>query len=277
MNFEINAYNYVNREMSDFFGFTSDELIRQGPEFVGQRVHPSDMPIYQNHLQCIREAGDDEVIESEYRIRNQQGQWRWINFRSVIFQRNQDNQPKLVLYVGKDITDHKETENQLRFVSIHDQLTGLYNRHYFEEEMTRLEKGRLFPISIVMADIDGLKLVNDTYGHAAGDKLLQRSAELLRESFRAEDVIARIGGDEFAALLPGADELAAEKVCERIRATFSKQVDQDEPHVHISIGTGTVLRGGSLNETLKLADATMYAEKMARKEAQMAMTRNRMH
>jgi diguanylate cyclase (GGDEF)-like protein/PAS domain S-box-containing protein len=265
MNCEINAYNYVNKEMSDFFGLSSDELIHNGPEYVAQRIHPLDATIYQDHLYRINLAEDEEVVESEYRIKNCAGNWKWINFRSVVFQRNSENQPKLILYVGKDITDHKEIENQLRFVSIHDQLTGLYNRHYFEEEMIRLEKGRLYPISIVMADIDGLKMVNDTCGHATGDRMLIRSAELLRESFRAEDVVARIGGDEFAALLPGADELSAEKVCARIRTIFSRQSDSEELHVHISIGTGTVQKGGSLSETLKIADASMYSEKMARK------------
>lgn len=277
MNCEINAYNYVNREMADFFGISNDELIHAGPDYLTKRVYPSDQEIYQSHLQRISQSEDEEVVESEFRLKNDAGEWKWINFRSVVFQRNLENQPKLILYVGKDITHHKEIEEQLRFVSIHDQLTGLYNRHYFEEEMTRLEKGRLYPISIIMADIDGLKEVNDSLGHSAGDELLVRSADLLRESFRAEDVVARIGGDEFAALLPGTDQKAAEKVCERIQMIFSQPAGPDEVPVHISIGTGTAKKGRALNETLKLADQMMYADKLARRESHLKAKSDRIN
>lgn len=267
MNCEIDAFNYVNREMVDFFGKTNEELINAGPKYFADAIHKADLPLYQDHQLRILKAVGEEVIETEFRIKNHAGDWRWINFRSIVFQRNRENQAKLVLYVGKDITEHKNIEEQLRYVSIHDQLTGLYNRHYFEEEMVRLEKGRQFPISIIMADMDDLKLVNDRFGHAAGDQLLIKLAALLRDSFRAEDVVARIGGDEFAALLPGADEDAANNIADRIRKKLAQQNQSDnDPIIRISIGSGTALKGGSLNETLKIADAKMYAEKIARKD-----------
>ena len=101
-----------------------------------------------------------------------------------------------------DITQQKRAEDRLRFLSTHDVLTGLYNRAFFEEETTRMERGRHYPISVLMVDVDHLKITNDRRGHAAGDSLLRRAAAVLRAAFRTEDVVARIGGDEFAVLLP---------------------------------------------------------------------------
>ena len=98
--------------------------------------------------------------------------------------------------------ERERAQEELKYLSIHDTLTGLYNRNFFMAEIERLERGRAFPISIVMADADHLKETNDRQGHPAGDALLKRIAQTLTIAFRAEDVIARIGGDEFAVLLP---------------------------------------------------------------------------
>jgi diguanylate cyclase (GGDEF)-like protein len=230
-------------------------------------VHPADRSLYTNHENRLIEADDDEVVQSDFRMADSTGLWKWISFRSIVFQRNHEQKPKLVLYVGQDITALKETEEKLRYMSIHDQLTSLYNRLYFEEEMARLERGRIFPVSVIMADLDDLKTVNDRYGHHKGDELLQESASLFRSCFRSEDVVARIGGDEFAALLPGADEVSSEKVVERINIRFNGQnSNPDLPTPGISVGVCTIQRGGSLVEALKQADARMYTSKQSRKQ-----------
>jgi diguanylate cyclase (GGDEF)-like protein/PAS domain S-box-containing protein len=161
-----------------------------------------------------------------------------------------------------DITEKKLIEEKFRYLSTHDALTGLYNRAYFEEEMTRLASGRHFPVSIIVADVDSLKWVNDHYGHAVGDELLRRVAEALQAPFRGEDVVARIGGDEFAILLPGVDTAGAEKAIERIRAGLTFPVESDcGPAASLSIGAATGDKGRSLIEVLKQADDRMYREK----------------
>ncbi|HMD90367.1 MAG TPA: PAS domain S-box protein [Anaerolineaceae bacterium] len=164
-----------------------------------------------------------------------------------------------------DITEHKQAEDRLRFLSSHDALTGLYNRAYFEEEMNRLELSRRYPISIVIGDVDGLKWVNDRYGHAAGDEVLRRVGQVLMTSFRNEDVVARIGGDEFAILLPGMDAEKAQKVLDRVHEALAAPLAEDQrPLMSLSLGIATAHKGDVLTSVLKEADERMYRSKSAK-------------
>ena len=171
-----------------------------------------------------------------------------------------------IILTGLDITDRKQAEDELRFLSSHDTLTGLYNRSFFEQAMVHLADTDQFPSSIVIADVDGLKAVNDAYGHLTGDKLLQRAAHILRSAFRTEDVIARMGGDEFAILLADADEAVAAHAQRRVRAILEahNQVNPDF-QISMSLGAATAIAGYMLMETYKHADQRMYQEKQQHK------------
>lgn len=170
-----------------------------------------------------------------------------------------------VVINARDITERRIAEDKLWYLSTHDTMTDLYNRAYFNEEMARIERGRIFPISIFMADVDGLKEVNDDQGHSAGDELLRTTAKLLRNSFRSEDVVSRIGGDEFAVLLPGADETAAQAAMTRVRHNLQAYNDQnEEARLSLSFGVATGQKGNSLEDVLRKADENMYAEKLAK-------------
>jgi diguanylate cyclase (GGDEF)-like protein len=166
------------------------------------------------------------------------------------------------------LREKRVAEDRLRYMNNHDPLTDLYNRSYFTEELERVERGRRFPVSIMLADLDGLKRVNDTLGHAVGDRLIQHAAQVIRHSVRGDDVVARIGGDEFAIILPATDTATAYEVRDRIRK--SEELFNLECHnyvIGISIGIATAEQGGSLTESLRLADKRMYEEKFVRKQA----------
>lgn len=178
---------------------------------------------------------------------------------------------KMVLYgIGQDITERKEAEEQMKYLSLHDPLTGLYNRAYFEQEMRRLEKGRrVVPAGIVMCDVDGLKLINDSLGHSAGDQLLKIAAEVLKKSFRDVDMVARVGGDEFAILLSSFKRTAVESACRRIREAIAGY-NTASPAFPLSMSIGCAYRSdisGSMDDLYKEADNNMYREKLHHRQS----------
>ena len=161
----------------------------------------------------------------------------------------------------RDITERRNAEENIRYLSFHDGLTGLYNRVYLEKEMERLDTERQLPIGMIMADLNGFKLVNDTFGHDVGDEMLKQTADILRKSCRREDIIARWGGDEFVIFLPQTSEEDAKTICQRIDEKCKKMRIKDIP---ISLAMGYAIKNSTkkdLAEILKEADKNMYAHK----------------
>ncbi len=169
-----------------------------------------------------------------------------------------------VLVSIEDITARKHAEDYLKYLGTHDVLTGLYNRTYFAEELARLGRGRRFPVSLIVADMNGLKQVNDSLGHAEGDKLIRRAAEVLQASVRAEDLVTRTGGDEFAIILPATTAEAAAEAVLRIQGVSElNNKFHGSPELSLSLGAATGLEGANLTEVLREADDRMYVEKRA--------------
>ena len=166
----------------------------------------------------------------------------------------------------KEIAERGLIEEKLRYMSFHDTLTGLYNRTCFEAELENSADGRYQSMGIIVCDVDGLKTVNDTLGHAYGDLLINAAGDVLKMSFRKEDVIARIGGDEFAVLLPEANEAVMKAAEQRIKENIA-----DYPQFHgitlrMSVGwaVGNVVLH-DLRQLLKKADKNMYVDKFSHK------------
>mgnify|MGYP006294462489 CR=1 FL=1 len=163
-----------------------------------------------------------------------------------------------------DVSKRIAREKEIEYLSYHDELTDLYNRRYFENEMERLDGSRRYPISIIIGDLDNLKTVNDNYGHLMGDKYLKKSAAILTDLLRAEDIIARIGGDEFAILLPETDEKDTLLICKRIKEKFAAYNTQNNfpTDFKISLGSATLTNNKhKLVEGYKRADQNMYKNK----------------
>jgi diguanylate cyclase (GGDEF)-like protein/PAS domain S-box-containing protein len=168
----------------------------------------------------------------------------------------------LVLVALTDITARKKAEAYLEYLGKHDVLTKLNNRSFYVDELNRLERKGPFPVTVIVVDLDGLKDVNDRLGHAAGDALLRRTGEVLREAIDKPFYSTRIGGDEFAVLMPGTDEHGGEMMMESIRrlVDVNNQFYSGET-LHLSMGAATSRGGERLEATVQKADAVMYQQK----------------
>lgn len=184
---------------------------------------------------------------------------------SILLLRGEDSVIKGFRGIARDITERVNFQQQLEYFSMHDQLTGLYNRTYFEEEVRRQWKSRDFPVTLISIDLNGLKLINDSLGHAQGDRLLKAASEVLQDTLRGSDVLARVGGDEFTAILANCDEKTAEKVVGRIRSNVKIFCDNNpDLYLSLSIGSATAEDNSiSFNDLFKQADDAMYRDKFS--------------
>lgn len=161
-----------------------------------------------------------------------------------------------------DITARKKAESYLEYLGKHDVLTKLYNRAFFHEELKRLTRQKIFPVSLIYLDLNALKTINDDFGHDAGDDILRRTGEILQQAISPPYSGSRIGGDEFVLLLPRADQQAAAKLVVTLRELFhlDNQYHASLP-MSIAIGTATSEPHETLDDMLKRADHQMYLDK----------------
>jgi len=162
----------------------------------------------------------------------------------------------------RDISDRKKMQQELEYISYHDQLTDLYNRRFFEEELKRLDVKRNYPLAIIIGDVNGLKLVNDSFGHKMGDELIKKVGYIFKTACRADDIIARIGGDEFAIIMPDADDNKINILINRINKISS---DNKVDFLNVSISFGCMMKQNekqNIEEIMKIADENMYNNKI---------------
>jgi diguanylate cyclase (GGDEF)-like protein/PAS domain S-box-containing protein len=167
--------------------------------------------------------------------------------------------------ISRDITDRKKKEDKIEYLSIHDVMTGLFSRMYFDTELYRLDAANDLPYSVITGDINALKLTNDLFGHNEGDKLIMETAVLLRLSC-GQGIVARTGGDEFSILLPKTGEEEANRIVTKIYAAFEEQKAlprEQNFFLSISLGYATKVREEqTIGEILKTAEEHMYRRKL---------------
>lgn len=253
---------YVNTMFTRVTGYTPAEVIGKTPSIL-----KSDLTLPWTYQELWQNISMGNEWESELANRKKNGEIYW-ELVKICPVRDASGTVYKYLKVAQDITERKHYEESLRFLSTHDSLTGLYNRAFFEAEVKRLAASRDFPVSIIIADIDGLKLVNDTWGHSRGDNVIRAAAESILTAYRAGDVVSRIGGDEFAVLLPRTDEQAALNAVQRIKNGCNSQaVEQPGCFQGLSLGVATARSSAELEHALKSADARMYEDKKDKKKS----------
>jgi len=221
LNIQQLRYTYVSPAVFQLRGLHVDEALNESLE---ESLTPASFLIVKDSIAKNTEKFmQNPLAPNNYCFEIQQpckdGLNKWIEI-STKYRYNTDGEIEIV-GVSRNIEERKKNEEEILYLSYYDQLTGLYNRRFYEEELKRLNTPRNLPITIIMADVNGLKLTNDAFGHHFGDKLLQTTAEIIRSESRSDDIIARTGGDEFVILLPKTSSAGAEIIVNRIRAKIA--------------------------------------------------------
>jgi len=224
-------------------------------------------PEYREYLwekwsQTLKEK---KFFREEYSIKTATGNIKWVLEQAQgVYDEN--GEVKVIEGLIIDINDRKMREDEIQYLNYHDVLTGLYNRRYFEEEKIHIDREGMYPLSVIIGDINGLKLFNDALGHAEGDKLIVTMAEILMNCCREEDIIARTGGDEFSILLPKTKKEDANKLIRQIIAICEKyklKIMNEAYHISVSLGCATkTCQEESFNSILKDAEDNMYRYKL---------------
>lgn len=263
--FQNEQLQISNRAPLTFLGYSAEQIAAMSGDSLKALLHPDEKGRVFDHYEECLSARDGEVLEIEFRLRHSYGDWYWVAVRETPFERSPDGRVTQILGMAEDITSNRMAQEKVSYLSTHDSLTGLYNRTYYQEELTRLERGRRFPVTVLIADIDDLKTVNETRGFAAGDLLIRNAGEVLASCFRVEDVVARIGGDEFGILLP---EIAAISI-DAIRIRIARRLEAfnlSHPNslLHLSVGIASAEDKEGLSEALAEAERRMHAQRAAK-------------
>lgn len=233
------------------------ELLMPRDAFIGKKlgeILPADIAEAGfEKIQIALETGELQSFEYELMMGGE---------RTVYEMRITRSQREEVIGITRNITVQKNYQDRIEFLSYHDQLTGLYNRRFFEEELGRLDVPRNLPLCIIMADVNGLKLINDSFGHHAGDELLIKVGQVLKQACRADEIISRIGGDEFVIILPNMENDQAEDLIKRIKAISDTEAVAS---VNLSISFGWEAKRSpeeDIRETFNRAEDYMYKKKL---------------
>lgn len=268
---EFNANTNIFWASSEYFtllGFNPNAFPETGQfpgpfkEAIDALIHPEDFQNAQEVLKNCLESQEDVPYDSYFRMKRSDGRYAWIRSRGRRLRDENGNLSHILVGTHLDVSDLKEVESKIKKISYQDKLTHLYNRRYYEEQNIFIDQESNLPISLIMIDANGLKLINDAFGHQAGDELLIKSSEALRAVFRKSDLIARVGGDEFVVLLPKTDELVALELVKRIEKSLDKTSVRGIP-ITLSFGVATKEESSTLLEDIyRKAENNMYQSKI---------------
>ena len=248
----------VNARYAEIVGRTMEEVLTLDWK---QYSHPDEV---EENLHRIELLVEDKIsgFSMDKRYIKPDGEVVWVNITVTPFHATEFGE-HCHLCMIEDITSRKKAEEEVLYLSYYDQLTGLYNRRFYEEELKRINTIRNLPITLVLADVNGLKLTNDAFGHSLGDNLLKKIAQVFKKECRTEDIVARIGGDEFVFLLPKTDGTEAQKIIERINNSIS---EKQRENIICSVSFGWATKHYLKEDIRKIfmrAEDYMYRNKLA--------------
>jgi diguanylate cyclase (GGDEF)-like protein/PAS domain S-box-containing protein len=226
-------------------------------------VWPEDLPavIAARQRALARPEGTEAI---EYRLRHRDGHLIWVESH-MCAALDQMGLPDGTITIIRDITERRQLMDDLSRKAMTDPLTGLSNRRAFDLALAQCMEGARGCLAVF--DLDHFKHINDRHGHATGDRVLVLFAAVLRGTVRNGDVVARMGGEEFAVLLEGATIEQAQRVCERIRLRLSssegRSIAGETVRATVSVGLAPLLAGSAIEDTMKAADAALYRAKDA--------------
>lgn len=253
-----------NEKACELLGLSDDEIkgktaIDPTWKFVNEDLKTLSLEEYPVNLVISSGKEIKEMILGVYNPVYSEIVWLSLNGTPFI---DEHGEIREVIISFFNVTELKHKKDELTHISYHDQLTGLYNRRFFEEQIKRLNNPRNLPLSIIMGDVNGLKLTNDAFGHQAGDELLKMIGDIILSSIRGNDVAARWGGDEFTILLPNSDVEAAEILISRIQKKI-KAVSFEYGIVSISFGVDSKKEEHEdINVIFNSAEEIMYQNKL---------------
>lgn len=259
---------YFSRRCREIFGYSKGEFGNHRSEWI-TRIHPDDLERALADTQACVE-GRTRNFSSEYRLRCKNGDWKWILSRGHVTSYDANGKPLRLIGTVSDISERKHAEERIRHMAQHDMLTGLPNRALFFDRLQQaLAQARrdATRIALLFVDLDRFKPINDDYGHAVGDQVLQQVAQRLRDVVRESDTVGRIGGDEFVVLLPTIQhEADAQHVADKLRDALASPLMIETLQVCMSASIGIALfpdHGDDETSLMKTADLAMYRAKQA--------------
>lgn len=271
-NLTLDKYTYISPSIFNLRGFTAQEAMNERLEDtltpqsrvkIREEIQKNKMdfiknPDLPNHyisqIQQIRKNGDIVWVEVSTKYR----------FNSAL--------DVEVVGVSRNIDERKKAEKEILHLSYNDQLTGLFNRRFYEQELNRLNDEKHLPLTFIMTDVNGLKLTNDAFGHKAGDMLLKKVASILKRECGPDDIVARIGGDEFVLLLPKTDAKKANLIINRINLAIA---NEKVANIILSISIGFAVKQNAsddIDEVYKKAEDEMYKHKLSESSSMRSKT-----
>ncbi|MDW7668770.1 MAG: diguanylate cyclase, partial [Bacillota bacterium] len=252
---------YKSSGRMELFNSSFNKMISPGKKLekgdnITKHISPEFQDAFYLHIKKLEMNGKDNELELKFIVNNKKID---VKVMSSILEINKE---KFVKSTFMDISEIKEINRRIEYLSYRDQLTGAYNRRYFNEELKRLDTKRNLPLSIIIADVNGLKIINDTFGHDVGDKILKGFVKTTKGILRSDEIIARMGGDEFAILLPSCEKKYTENIIKRIKENVEEK-EIEGLKISVALGYSTKIDNKyDIDKVKKDAEDIMYKDKI---------------